>query len=212
MSKQNENTRYISELKDWTKDQTEWIKDSDTYMSFKAVKRLYDPLGEIIVRSGVPIFIFRNKKNLNCRAFIKQRKQITKELAFYEIMYLGFYPSVVSKIPKNIINPLQVQRVYTISEFEHDGIASYVYALLVRDGYTIISDKVQYLGDKELWKKMAREANLLDYSIYIHNDDTGYIKDQTGNILKYDASNIDDSIIWKTFVIGQKTVLILTGR
>ena len=200
----------MPELRNWTQDQLEWIKDSTTSMSFKAVDRLYDSLDEIVLKQGIPIFIFLNKAKHNCVAFIKEKNIKTNEIEFIMISSVTFYfPKPASNIP-NLINPLQVKQVWTEPRFENQGIASFMYALLVRCGYTVISDKVQYLGGKELWKKMAKEAHLNDYTITIYNEDAGYIKDQQGYVLQYNASNIDDSIIWKPTSIGQKAVLILS--
>jgi hypothetical protein len=202
----------MPELRNWTQDQLKWIKDSNTVMSFKSVDRLYDSLDEIIIRQGIPIFIFLNKAKHNCVAFIKEQNTNTNEIEFIMISCITFhYPTPVSNIP-NLINPLQVKQVWTEPRFENQGIASFMYALLARQSFTVISDKVQYLGGKELWKSMAKKAHLNNYLIKIYNTDAGYIKDANGNILKYDSSNIDDSIIWKPNTLGQKTVLILTNR
>jgi len=203
----------MPELRNWTKDQLEWIKDRETSMSFKAVDRLYDSLGEFMERQGDPIFLFLNKAKHNCIAVIKEYKEPTNEIKFDMLSCITFHhPSPISKLPENIKNPLQVKQVWTVPRFEIEGIASFMYALLVRTGFTIISDKVQYLGGKELWKRMARYAHLNNYVIRIYNEDNGYIKDDEGNILEYDSSNIDDSIIWKPTTIGQKTLLILSQR
>jgi hypothetical protein len=208
----------MPELRDWEIDPVKagWVDDKPTYNSFSTFERQYDDLqNSSLYIDGEKAIIGLAKKHVSCVAYIKTFKPNSNEQTLQVITRIQFYyPRPLSNhLPSDIINPLQVQKVYTIEPYKGDGIASFLYALLAKEGFTIISDKVQYLGGKELWKHMAREAKLNDYTIHIWNEISGYVKDEaTGSIIEYDSKNIDDAIIWKKTGIGQKTLLILKSK
>jgi hypothetical protein len=191
------------------------IKDSKfDYMSYDAVERLYDILEfeEYLSIKGKIVIPALGKKKYMASAFIKVVNPHNEDRKSLKIIsQISFYhPSTLSAIPEDIKNPLQVQLVYTNPEFENRGIASYLYATIIKNGYTIISDEVQYLGGYKLWKKMANQAKLYNYKIYIWNKEDGYLKNDDGEIIEYDSTNIDDSLIWKENTIGRKTLMILS--
>lgn len=207
----------MPELRDWEIDpvQAGWVDDKPTYNSFSTFERQYNDLqNSSLYIDGEKAIIGLAKKHVSCVAYIKAFKPNSNEQVLQVISRIQFYyPRPISNLPKDIVNPLQVQKVYTIDAYRGDGIASFLYATLAKEGFTIVSDRVQYLGGKELWKHMAREANLSDYSIHIWSEETGYLKDNSsGEIIEYDIKNIDDAIIWKKSGIGQKTLLILKSK
>lgn len=206
----------MPQLMSWELDRTKLHNRGYTFMSFKAVDRLYDMLdtSKLLIINNTPVYIALSKKHYMCSAFVKNIKPETDEPALQLISQVSFYhqPGPFTKLPTSIKNPLQVSNVFTEPEWENRGVAQFMYATLVRHGFTIVSDRVQYLGGKELWQAMVRKAHLKDYSITIYNEDAGFVKDSSGIILNYNASNIDDSVIWKTSDIGRKTVLILSPK
>lgn len=184
-------------------------------MSYEAVERLYNKLETVdpVIIDGKEIVLYLNKKKLMCTAFIKNYNKDTNENTLRIINKIVFYyPRPHSNLPRGITNVLQVSNVYTDKEFEGQGLASLMYALLVKEGFTVVLDRVQYLGGQKLWRRMARRAHLNDYKINVWNEDNGYVKDEEGKILEYDNSNIEDSIIWKPTEIGRQTLLILSGK
>jgi hypothetical protein len=204
----------MPELKNEPLDHVDKDERAD-YMSYHAVERLYDILDsddrymKVDNKIVIPML---GKKKLMAAAFIRSYNPHSQDYnALRFITKLFFYhPGTLSKVPNDIKNPLQVQLVYTATEFEHNGIASYLYATIIKNGYTIVSDEVQYLGGYKLWKKMANQAKLYDYKIRIWNKDNGYLKDDNDQIIEYDSTNIDDSLIWKENTIGRKTLIILS--
>lgn len=92
-------------------------------------------------------------------------------------------------------NILQVSSAYVDEDFRHGGIASFAYAQLVKHGYVVISDSEQFTDGAELWKKMARKAEVKNYSVYILDADYGFVEED-GKPIVYDGSNISDAKIW----------------
>lgn len=203
----------MPQLRPWEMDRSKLVNGGFTFISFRTAERLYDAINfePALVINGENVILLMSKKKFMCSAAVKDNKS-SGEPALKIISRVMFYhPNPASKLPDDIINPLQVSNVWTEHEYEGSGVASYMYASLVRDGFTIISDRIQYLGGKELWKKMSREAGLSDYRINIWNEDSGYIQDH-GTPIEYNTQNIDDADIWQTTDIGRKTVLILRTR
>lgn len=199
------------ELRPWTIDpeKVKWKDRGFEHMSFEGVERLFDVIGEKIV-NGKKIVICLNKKNVTCVALIKDINPNNKQWAMKIVSKIFFYypRPATPNLPKDMGNVLQVSKVYTEPSYETEGIASYMYALVAKKGFTVLSDRVQYLGGYKLWNKMTAEAHLNDYSITIWNEKTGYLKDENG-ILEYNSKNIEESIIWKPTTIGQQTLLVL---
>ena len=191
-------------------------KDTDfDYVSGKSIERRYDILikqeyhrAKINNRLVIPALL---RTRSMATIFIQDNKGPDKDHSYRILTKILFYHrSPLSNIPSNLKNPLQIQRMYTDEDFETQGMASYLLATLTRFGNTIISDEIEYLGGKELWKKMAKAAQLKDYRIRIFNtEDQSYLSNEAGDIIEYNGENIDESIIWKEGSIGKKMLLFL---
>lgn len=94
-------------------------------------------------------------------------------------------------VPKKV---LQIDGVEISKKYQRDGIGYYLYLALIKAGYIVISDNLQYLGGKALWKKIAKKAINNNYKVYIADDTELRMKD--GKQEEYDGSNIDDAEIW----------------
>lgn len=93
---------------------------------------------------------------------------------------------------------LQVNTAYTHADYRGKFLAGALYILLVRYGYSVVSDFEQYNGGKGLWKKMAKEAEMRKFVVRVWDDETeDWKKNEHGEIMKYDASNLDDEQVWK---------------
>lgn len=55
----------------------------------------------------------------------------------------------------------------------------------------------QFEDGRQLWKKLAKESGN-GFSVYVLDDETGYLTGADGNPVKYDATNIDDDKIWSS--------------
>jgi hypothetical protein len=101
---------------------------------------------------------------------------------------------------------LQVDGVEISKKFQRDGIGYYLYLGLIKAGYVVISDNLQYLGGKAIWKKIAKLAINNNYKVYI-SDDTE-LRMKNGQPEVYDGSNIDDAEIWSLNNSKVYTVLV----
>lgn len=123
--------------------------------------------------------------------FNEQRNLVILSLHFKQQPTIKNYPS---DIPKD--RTLQVDSVAVVPQRQGRGLASFAYASLIKQGYVVVSDSAQFTDGKELWKRMARAAGAGGYSIHLIDDDTGYLTDSTGAVITYNASNVDDAVIW----------------
>ena len=100
-------------------------------------------------------------------------------------------------IPKTNPRLLQVDGVEISSGMKTKGYGYLLYFTLIKSGYSIISDNVQYLGGQALWKKIAKESKFNIYRVYVLDNGT-LRKDTNGKLVYYDGSNIKDSDLWST--------------
>lgn len=199
----------MPEIRNWTQDH---IKYDPGFRSDESLKRLFIRLHEDFEMSdSTKIHFYLNKKKFNAIGVIEKVNPITNTKSNFEICNVNFYhPNPASKLPDDIENPLQISQVYTDERYEAQGIATFLYILLAQLNYTIVSDKVQYLGGKHIWKKLSQRTKINDIEINVLQDGE-YLKDDN-SIIHYNGLNIIESDIWKTNTSGQKTILILRLR
>jgi hypothetical protein len=92
-------------------------------------------------------------------------------------------------------NALQVDSVQVSPLFQAGGQGYLLYLMLVRAGYVIISDNMQYIGGRKLWNKISQLGKQDGMIVRIINNDT-IMSDENGDPIDYDGSNISDDQIW----------------
>lgn len=196
----------MPELRNWTQ---KHVKHDTGFRSDESLNRLFMKLHEDFeLPNGETIYFYLNKKKFNAIGIVRKFNEIENKESNYEICKIDFYhPDPISKLPDDIENPLQVSQVFTNESYEGEGIATLLYILLIQLNYTIVSDRIQYLGGQALWKKLSRRSKINDIVINVLTDKK-YKVDSKNNIENYNGSNINDSDIWKTHNEGQKTILI----
>ena len=97
-------------------------------------------------------------------------------------------------ILQGVNKPLQIDQIYLSKSLRNQSIAAYCYTLIVDQGFSIVSDVTHFDPAKWLWKKLAKE--LRDYTITVWDIDHGPFKDENGQVIRYDGSNIPDHEIW----------------
>lgn len=90
---------------------------------------------------------------------------------------------------------IQVDTVWATDEARGAGYGYQLYKFLLDNGYTVVSDNVQYIGGKELWKKIIRRAARDDHSVQVLQQGK-YIRDANGKVINYNGNNIADDVIW----------------
>jgi len=102
---------------------------------------------------------------------------------------------------------LQVDLVEVARQNKFEGLGTFLYSSLVQDGYTIISDTLQYEGGYKLWKKIAR-SHLANEAVYIL-DHGHLILDKDGKPVLYDGENVPEEEIWSDNSDLKKFVLLV---
>ena len=90
---------------------------------------------------------------------------------------------------------LQVDTVITTDSAKGAGFGYQLYKALLNAGYTLASDNVQYIGGKELWKKIVHRAARDGHSVMILQRGK-YLRDAEGNPVIYNGLNVRDDVIW----------------
>ena len=200
------------EFRDMVRDQSDWIGIVDmgqpgTYISLTTVTRLFKQIGAVNIQDEQFKILLHNK-GLLAGAYLPSSIKQNGE-AVYAIACIVYFKSpLINTLPDNHhCKILQIDRVATVPRFESQGLASSVYAALINSGYTVVSDNIQYLGGKLLWKRIARESGSYDVHIY-DRDNEDYLRDDNGEPIKYDASNINDDVIWKKGKPGRRFILL----
>jgi hypothetical protein len=89
---------------------------------------------------------------------------------------------------------LQVDGVEVSKLYNRRGIGYYLYFTLIQAGYVVISDNLQYMGGKAIWKKIAAKTISNQYKVYVMQDMKVLMQDNKPIV--YDSNNIDDCEIW----------------
>lgn len=80
----------------------------------------------------------------------------------------------------------------------------------VASHFDLISDRIQYLGAKILWQSIARQGHV---NIYVFDETKkAYVRDSSGQIVKYNGKNIDDNLIWGQKEEHQAKLLVASVR
>lgn len=113
-----------------------------------------------------------------------------------------------TKLP--VKNQLQVTWVYTEPEYADRFLAGALYIVLARYGNTVISDSLQYNGGRNLWEKLATEADARKYVIRVWDEASDdWRRDTIGQPLKLNAAELETNEIW-TKQIEPTTLLALS--
>ena len=98
---------------------------------------------------------------------------------------------------------LQISLVEALDNLRGFGYGYQLYKMLLNNGYTIVSDNVQYVGGKELWLKIVRKSATELHNVFI-TEYGKYIRDEAGNPIAFDGANISPEDIWSTDTKSEK--------
>jgi len=86
-----------------------------------------------------------------------------------------------------------IKMINTSKEFTRTMSAKQLYIFIV-DHFDLISDRIQFIGAKDLWMSVARSNEV---NVYVFDENKkDYIRDSNGTIVKYNGRNIDETEIW----------------
>ena len=177
----------------------------DNIISTRNLNRTNNFLGELEKSGKVFNFWLDNTKS---SAKVTVISSVTDPEEQLEVCSLRFHSSPPG-LPVN--NELQVDVVYTHEKYNGYNLAGILYIILARYGYSVISDFTQYNGGKFLWKKLARESEARKYIVRLWDDENQNWVKKDGEIIKYDANNLDDEEVWKdiSFMTSEGTTLFV---
>lgn len=105
-------------------------------------------------------------------------------------------------------NVLQIATVEVGPKFQRNGWGLCLYTALADAGYVVISDNTQYIGGKQLWKKIAENTLHGQYKVYVLDHGVPRL-DANGKPLEYNSSNIDDADLWSENSSKKYTLFVL---
>lgn len=174
----------------------------DGGISLNAIKRDYKKLGQI-----QDLIVYMDNHHTHTIVIDLTAEVISER--YEQVFRLQFKSSNLLKFKNNFTNIIQVDKVAVLRKAGTQGIASTVYKMIVDNGFTLVSDVTQFDPAKALWRKLAGDS---EYQIYVADIDNGIFKDDNGNDIVYNGSNILDQNIWTegSDYNGEYRVLILT--
>jgi hypothetical protein len=95
-----------------------------------------------------------------------------------------------------------IDTLHTHKDWLYNGISSALYKYIIQQGYIIISDKTQYEGAVNLWKKFPSVSNSVVYIYDIEEDKI---------ISKY-TENTPESQVWSDNKSKEKIRLVFTKK
>ena len=201
------------EFRDEVKDQSQWITTVDNgkagaYVSLRTITNTFNQIGTVDIQN-IKSKILIHKKELLAGVYLPAVTKPGDEAVYAVASIVYFKKPLLSKLPDGVNGTLlQIDRVATVPQYEKYGLAANMYAALIQQGYIVVSDSIQYLGGKLLWQKIAREAQDR-YSVYVFDREVNdYLRDESGQPIKYNSRNINDDVIWKPGKPGQRLVLL----
>lgn len=106
-------------------------------------------------------------------------------------------------------NALQISMVRVNKGQQQQGLVRQTYSWLTTQ-YDIVSDREQYLGAQALWKSIARRPGKVNIYVY-DGQRKDYVRNEQG-IVRYNGTNIDDTVIWGQESSYKKVLLVATMK
>lgn len=108
---------------------------------------------------------------------------------------------------------LHVNCVKTRQEFRGKELAVNLYLFLAKYSIVVVSDFFCCNGGKALWKQIARFSNSNQCSVKLWCCQYGdWLRDSSGDVVKYRGDNIPDSEIWHKDTTQSTTLLVLSAE
>jgi hypothetical protein len=168
------------------------------FISVDTIDREYRIIAKEKTLTGEEYFVILRKHNDQAVIGIPGFRETDKKPGIEVMGTVAFKHSVQlsGKQTFNLnTNVLQVEGIRIGDKAKHQGWGFYLYLTLAKCGYVVISDNNQYIGGKELWKKIARNVINSNYKVYVI--DSGAVRvDTAGRPVTYDGHNIDDAELW----------------
>lgn len=185
------------------------FKISNFEISSNALNREFEFLGDLQMPSNTFSFWIRKNKS---SSVITIKGEYRNDVQYNDIITEVNFNN---RFMIDVKNQLQVSKAVTIEQYRSYGLSLAMYVVLARYGYTVVSDYEQFAGGINLWRKIARESNFRNYVVRIWSDNLeDWIRNDNGDIVKYDGTNIDQSDIWND--TGRKydptSLLVLTSK
>jgi hypothetical protein len=184
------------------------------FISMDTVKRDFSVIAHDFTGSGEEYFVVLRKHTDNAVIGLPGVRRPDKKVGIDVFGEVSFKHSVrftgmqTFDVGRQVI---QVDSVRVGKDIQKFGWGLYLYLSLARAGYVVISDNKQYIGGKELWKKIA--SNVVDSKYKVYVIDSGNVRlDPAGKPVVYDGHNIDDAELWSLDASRKYTLFALRSE
>lgn len=176
-----------------------WGKDV-YFASEKTLKSDYFPIKNFTLDEDTKKYSVFLKKNLSKAiiGFINYRDSID-DVGLSIIGWIDFKQDInisfdrVIKYDKTKV--LRVDGVEIQDSEKKNGFGFLLYLYLIQAGFIIISDNYQYIGGKEIWKKIIRKSKLNNFVVYVIENGKLMMKDDKIKIIQSDDIE-NENIFW----------------
>jgi hypothetical protein len=174
------------------------IISSSTLMFYSetTIKDLFNIIDKKQIQNQMFWVLLRKDKTMAVVGYIGNRKEDNK-LGLYITGTVEFKPTLDISYTTNFDSnsAMQVDGVQVNPLVARGGQGYFLYSALVKAGYVIISDNLQYVGGRKLWNKIVTLGK--NDGIIVRVVDNGTIMtDNDGNPIEYNGTNIPDDVIW----------------
>jgi hypothetical protein len=184
------------------------------FVSVDTIEREYRIIAKEKTPTGEEYYVMLRKHNDQAVIGIPGFRETDKKPGVAVLGTAGFKQGVQLSGTQTFnlnTNVLQVDGVRIGDKAKHQGWGFYLYLTLAKCGYVVISDNTQYIGGKELWKKVARNVINSNYKVYVI--DSGVVRvGADGTPVVYDGHNIDDAELWSADGSRKYTVFALRSE
>lgn len=172
------------------------LGDFNLFYSEESIERLFDKVS--IFKVGEDEFAVLIKKSRADAVLGKFSFRDNETFGVSVIGKLEFKDTLdlswINEIHVSAKNVLQVDGVSLNAEVRSGGLGTHFYVALVKYGFVLISDTLQYTGGRKLWDKLARTSKSNSVNVFIVAD--GEVVMDGDNPLKYNGKNYSEDEIW----------------
>lgn len=194
-----------------TRNKTELVNKEGGIEPFFATQEMMDKRGYKLIakRANIEVVLKDDLSTAMIGAREKRHDGADGLLVFGQLVFKDRI-KIDAKESRLMHKVLQISIVEIARASKMKNLGSFLYSSLVQNGYTIISDGLQYEGGYQLWKKLAR-SHLPNEVVYIM--DHGHLmQDENKQPIEYDGSNIPDEQIWSDDSLKRFVLLVYTKK
>ena len=186
------------------------------FYSNRTIESDFNKIGTFNLDDDQYFIIISKETDFACIIKIGERVE-DKTIGGYIIAQADFKEPINITFDRSIkYEPSKVIQIDGVEVYQKNlkkrSLGFYFYLGLIKAGYVVISDNYQYIGGKELWKKIIKMSEY-DFGFSVYLIDNGHPRlDSDGNPIKIKSKDIENEQEFWSDVKGNKFHTLFLAR